>query len=159
MTQIKLTSTRQNWDGILSQTRTRVGQIVRKTALDAQAAAQAASPVDTGALRASIYTASFGASVGTNAQVSVQATAGKAALFPPYELTAAFQAAVVVGAEYGYWVEVGTTRRPARPFLLPAIEDQQGPFVKALQVVLSASDGANLTLSPSFAQDIAAGSP
>ena len=167
MTQIKMMSTRRGWDGIVGQTRTRAGQIVRKAALDAQAAAQAGAPVDTGALRASVFTVSAGASgyAASAAAVDAQAAAGqkRVAQFPPYEIAgttrAAFAACVVVGVEYGYWVETGTTRRAARPFLLPAVEAQRGPFVKALQALLGPAEGADLTLSPGFARDVAAGAP
>lgn len=43
---------------------------------------------------------------------------------------------VNVGAEYGLYQELGTSRMPARPYLTPAAEAQQGPFIQRLIKVL-----------------------
>ena len=43
---------------------------------------------------------------------------------------------VEVGAEYGLYQELGTSRMPARPYLTPAAEGQQGPFVARLKKAL-----------------------
>jgi len=150
MTSVRLTSKVDNWDSILGQTRTRVGQIVRKAALDAQAAAQQSAPVDTGALRASIYTVTPGASgYGQSvAAVSAQVKQPPSEQFPEYQVSGAFRAAVVAGIGYGYLIEFGTTRSAAQPFLTPAIEAQQEPFIQALRSALAnPAAGANFQVS------------
>ena len=83
-------------------------QVVRKTVLDIQANAQAAAPVDTGFLRNSI-------------QAQMQS-----------ELTGE----VTVGAGYAVWVEFGTSRRHATPFLLPAVERVRPAFEAAMRQLL-----------------------
>ncbi len=74
----------------------------------AEAAAKVAAPVDTGALRASIANA-------------------------PGDLSTTISAA----AEYALFVERGTRRMPARPYLEPAVVAQQGPLEADLRKVFS----------------------
>ncbi len=102
-----------------------------------------ATPVDTGALRASIYTVT---SKGSGRQDSIgQAEAlywkgkgepseeGMPLLpeipLPPDELTAF----VAVGMEYGPYVEYGTDRMAARPYLVPAAERNRTFFLKEIE--------------------------
>lgn len=39
-------------------------------------------------------------------------------------------AEVVVGVEYGQFVELGTSNQPPQPFLIPAVEAERQPFEK-----------------------------
>ncbi|MFN7948379.1 MAG: HK97-gp10 family putative phage morphogenesis protein [Blastocatellia bacterium] len=80
-------------------------QVVRKAVRDIRANAQAAAPVDTGFLRNSI-------------QSQMQS-----------ELTGE----VTVGADYAIYVEFGTSRRPATPFLMPAVERVRPAFEAAMK--------------------------
>lgn len=84
------------------------GQVVRKTALDIEAQAKLRAPVDTGFLRNSIQMNSTG------------------------ELSAE----VIVGAEYGLYLEFGTSRMGARPFLNPAVEFARPAFEAAMRKLL-----------------------
>ncbi len=68
--------------------------LVKRTALAIEGQAKVLCPVDTGALRASI---------------SVTETGEMSAEVGPH-------------MEYGLWVEVGTTRMAAQPYLTPAAE-------------------------------------
>lgn len=139
MTTINITVDTSGLDAYAGQVRTRLGQVIRKVALDAQAAAQAAAPVDTGLLKASIYTVTAGS--------SGDSTAGErgGSLFPPYQVQGAFQAAVVVGATYGYWIEYGSASgtRPARPFLIPALAAQETNLNRALAQLLANPGGSS----------------
>lgn len=82
-------------------------RIVAKTAMDLEAHAKTRAPVDTGTLKNSIQ---------------------------------AFRVAqghwrVVVGAEYGMYVEWGTVHMAAQPFFQPAVVAVSGPFRAALREV------------------------
>lgn len=81
--------------------------VVAKAALDIEAQAKARAPVRTGFLRSSI--AASGA--GLEWQVSV-------------------------GAAYAVFVEFGTSRMAARPYLVPAVEAVAPGFIDALAKVV-----------------------
>lgn len=81
--------------------------IVAKAALDIQAQAQTRAPVDTGKLKNSIQ--------------AYQVASG--------------HWRVVVGAEYGIYVEWGTSRMAAQPYLQPAITTVSPTFLEAMKAV------------------------
>jgi HK97 gp10 family phage protein len=83
---------------------------VRKAALDIEREAKIAAPVDTGFLRASIHTVTG--------------------------LEQGMAADIPVGAEYGIYVEYGTHRNRAQPFLTPAVEKVRPGFEKAVSEAL-----------------------
>lgn len=85
-----------------------LGQVVRKVAFDVEAQAKTRAPVATGALRNSIQT----------------------------HVTGALSAEVAVGVEYGVFVEMGTTKRAAKPFLEPAVNAVRPGFERAVREVL-----------------------
>ncbi len=100
-----------------------IGQIdraVRKAAFDIEREAKQRAPVDTGFLRASIYTVTKG---GSGFKVSPSGATGAAqrTLFSPVSLTDSHEAIVAVGAQYGIYLEYGTRRSPAQPFMTPAV--------------------------------------
>jgi len=98
-----------------------VADAVAATAFAIERQAKINSPVDTGALRASIYTR-----IGNrdNYSEAASAVAGRKAgtqisqLPRPENATTAY---VGPGVEYGIYVELGTSKRGAREFLLPAV--------------------------------------
>lgn len=102
-------------------------QIIVKACFDIQAQAMANAPVDTGMLESSIYTmthrgSSYGEGVtGDTSKLLPEVSA------PPNALTAY----VVVGANYGVYVEYGTSHGPAQPYLTPAAEFVRPQFEKA----------------------------
>lgn len=108
-------------------------QIVRKACFDVQAAAQARCPVATGYLKSSIYTHTSEAS--TYGQGVVGGGPG-AFLLPdvgkPENDTTAF---VGVGANYGIYVEFGTSRMAAQPYLTPAAEAVAPSYEAAWQKI------------------------
>lgn len=93
---------------IRKELRTKGEQFVRKAALDIQAHAAAAAPVDTGTLRNSIRASSDG-------ELSWK---------------------VVVGADYGIYVEWGTRHMAARPFLQPAVNKVAPSFLEAIRSIV-----------------------
>lgn len=92
---------------LLAQMPELVMQIVEKTALDIVAQAQEAAPVRTGALRASIG----------------------------MEMTGPAEATVSVGVDYGLFVELGTVKMGAQPYLTPAVEANSQPFQDAFSAI------------------------
>lgn len=95
-----------------------VQRVIVATAFRIEADAKIACPVDTGALRASIFT-------------TVQ----------PLE------AVISVGMEYGPHVEFGTTRQVAQPFLYPAAEKNKKYFEDEMkEAVLRAGKDTGWTI-------------
>lgn len=82
-----------------------VDKIVQSTALKIEARAKTLAPVKTGALRNSIRAVNTGQG----------------------------RAEVRVGVKYGAYVEYGTRHRTAKPYLTPAVRQEEGPFVDALK--------------------------
>lgn len=91
-----------------ADTRRLLTELVRKTAFDIEAEAKTLAPVDTGALVNSIQTVTEGEGLGD------------------------LDAAVIVGQEYGPYVEFGTIHQAAQPFLTPAVERQRQVFPAAI---------------------------
>ena len=89
--------------GAPARVQTRVEQAVAKTALAVVADAQAAAPVDTGALRGSISADIRGA-----------------------------EAVVGPTVHYGGYVELGTSKMRAQPYLFPAADKHTPAFVDAV---------------------------
>lgn len=78
---------------------------VRKAAFDIEAAAKLAVPVDTGALKSSIQTWFEGD----------------------------LHAFIAPHMEYGHFVEFGTYKMPARPYMTPAAEQVRPHFMGAMR--------------------------
>lgn len=102
-------------NNILRNLDDKTGKAVRTVGLAIVREAQILAPVDTGALRASIYmrTAS------KNDVPAVASDAERVELPSPHEKTT-----VTLGpsVDYGIWQELGTGVMAAQPYLLPAIE-------------------------------------
>ena len=109
-------------------------KVVRKTAFDIQAAAQANAPVDTGFLKNSIYVVTRD----TSTYGQVQSPEADQTLLEqveaPHEQTTAI---VAVAANYGAYVEYGTVHGPAQPYLTPAVEKIKPEFDRALDKILA----------------------
>jgi HK97 gp10 family phage protein len=94
-----------------------VEQVIEAFAFEVEAEAKTLAPVLTGALRASIYTR-------TKSGGSQPTAIGSA---PSEEIPAPggdVIATVGSGIEYGAFVELGTHKMGAQPFLGPAVEDK-----------------------------------
>ncbi len=104
--------------------------VVRKAAFDIEGQAKVAAPVDTGALRASIYVAMRGETDYAQSAAEAQAKQAGVVLFPANAPGEDLAAHVAVGASYAAPVEF------KRPFLLPAVERVRGPLMAAIKAVL-----------------------
>lgn len=93
---------------LIANLETQVEAIVAKAALDIQANAQDRAPVDTGTLKNSIQAVRDG--------------------------TASWR--VVVGVDYGIYVEYGTVHMAAQPYLTPAVAVVRPQFLAALAAVV-----------------------
>jgi HK97 gp10 family phage protein len=107
-------------------------KMVRKAALDIERLAKQKAPVDTGALRNSIYTVTSTDSDYTAASSSAGKRNQDAEQFPPVEQQPPGQAIVAVGMSYGAYVEYGTRHMAARPYLTPAAETVRPQFLAAM---------------------------
>jgi HK97 gp10 family phage protein len=89
-----------------------VSQIVKETAFKIQAGAKQFSPVDTGNLK-------------RNIKVEISADEMSAKVGTKSE-----------DVEYAHYVEFGTSKAPAQPFLHPAAEEEYPEYIKRLKEVL-----------------------
>lgn len=106
---------------LLKRERQEVDRIIREAAFEVEGLAKLAAPVDTGLLRASVYTVTSRSSNRAEADANAQQIAPGVDL--GMEPTAQEMTAVVtVGAEYGIYVELGSEKMGARPYLGPALE-------------------------------------
>jgi HK97 gp10 family phage protein len=92
---------------IAKQFHNEASQVVRKTTLDVEAGAKRLAPVDTGLLRNSIQSVMEGDLTGV----------------------------VFTNVEYSVYLEYGTRKMSARPFMTPALESARQPFIQALQAI------------------------
>lgn len=99
-----------NLDQIREDMRSKAGLVIRKAALDIEAQAKANAPVDTGALKNSIIATK--------------------------DPSKPFTWQVAVGVEYGPFVEYGTTKMVAQPFLTPAVEAVRPALLAALESMI-----------------------
>ncbi len=98
-----------------------VADAVAATAFAIERQAKINAPVDTGALRNSIYSR-VGKSGGNQAETAASVASARpgtqmGVLPEPENATTAY---VGPGVEYAVYVELGTSKRGAQPFLLPA---------------------------------------
>lgn len=116
-----------------------VQRVIRKTAFDIEREAKILTPVDTGFLRASIYTLTYR---GGNMKSAARQSLGRIGrtfrrigkIVDPGEFLEAdapdtpYEALVAVGAEYGIYVEYGTLYNRAQPFMTPAADSVKSDF-------------------------------
>lgn len=93
---------------IIAGMETKADTIVAKAALDIQAQAQVRAPVDTGTLKNAIQATRLGAA----------------------------HWRVVVGVDYGLYVEYGTVHTAAQPYFQPAINQVRPAFLAAMKRVV-----------------------
>lgn len=98
----------------------RLSEAVRKTAFAIEGDAKILAPVDTGALRASIYTVTDRSS-GFSSAVAGTSRPDQIAQEMPLSPSPLI-AFVAVGMEYGIYLEYGTRHMAARPFMFPAAQ-------------------------------------
>jgi HK97 gp10 family phage protein len=114
----------------------KLSEIVRRTAFDIEAGAKQRSPVDTGFLRASIYTVTDKDNGYSKAKSEAKGKNPKAEFADAEGNVKPLEAIVAVGAEYGIHVEYGARSAPAQPFLTPAVEAVKGQFEREIKKAL-----------------------
>lgn len=97
-------------------------QIVTKIAFDVEAGAKTRAPVDTGALKASIYTSTRRSSTYRDHTGDAFLANPDARIAPEVEAPHRLEAVVAAPMEYAVYVELGTSKMGAQPFLGPAVE-------------------------------------
>lgn len=105
-----------------------VAEAVAKTAFAVEARAKVKAPVDTGALRASIYVSTKGGSrfsKARSAAAALRPNTGINELPVPSDDHTAY---VGPSVEYGAAVEMGSARRAGTPYLLPAVRETEREF-------------------------------
>lgn len=88
-------------------------EVVRKTARDITGTAKSLAPVDTGHLKASI---------------------GHSDLRLPAQ--GVIEAEIGPTADYGIFLEIGTSRMAPQPYMAPAAERHEPAFVKAMSTII-----------------------
>jgi HK97 gp10 family phage protein len=109
MATISVTVKVDNSAKITAEMRRAISQVIRKTAADCEAFAKGVVPVRTGNLKNSIQT----------------------------EIESEMSASVGTNVEYSTFVEFGTTRMSARPYMTPATERVRDPFFRAMEQILA----------------------
>ena len=139
MTTVKIDTERL--DELVAKFPTMVDKAIRATAFDVGANARANAAVDTGAMKASIFTKTHfgsnfqdagGEALGRNNEVEIDdPTPTDCPLMTAY---------IAPGVNYAYFQEFGTDRMAAHPFLTPAIEKADADFEKYMKQIFA--DGA-----------------
>lgn len=114
----------------------RVATIIAKAAFDVQAGAQILAPVDTGALKNSIYVSTSRDSTYRRAVQEALKANPKAEIVDEVRPSAPLQVIVGAAVRYAPYVEFGTRRMAARPYLRPAVDRVKDAFFQALAAVL-----------------------
>lgn len=115
--------------------------VVARVAFTVEGKAKIKAPVDTGALRASIYTSMRRSSRASEAMAAARARrpeAGVGALPTPHD---DFTAHVGPSVEYGEQVELGTSRRPGTPYLQPALRESEDEMRRQWKAGLRVRNG------------------
>jgi HK97 gp10 family phage protein len=115
-----------HWEQVFQEIDEKVNKLVRATAFKVEAGAKRGAPVDTGFLRNSIY-------VRTEDSSDARGQGGE--LFPELPAAEHNAAYIAVGATYGIYLEYGTSRHAAHPYLTPAVEQIRQPFLDALDKI------------------------
>jgi|SRR6185312_14966042 len=116
-----------HYDEVFAGIDKQVQALVKKTAFDVEASAKGNAAVDTGFMRSSIY---------VKTEDSSDNSAGGKDAFPEVEIPEHNAALIPVGAVYGIFVEYGTHKMGAQPFMTPAVEQARQPFLDALRLVV-----------------------
>lgn len=111
---------------------------VIKTAADIVVEARGKAPVRTGALKTSIYAVYPGSPPAVPPVIMTEGGKSKMiATFDAPHVQGDYEAVVCVGVEYGFFVEYGTRRMKAQPFLTPAVENHKQALLDAVAFALS----------------------
>lgn len=119
-------------DAIIKNLSGNVANAVAKAAFSVEARAKIKAPVDTGALRASIYASLQNGGRGTEAMGEARARNPEVETHPLPVPTDNHTAYIGPSVEYGAAIELGTVRRAGTPYLQPALRETEDEFRKLL---------------------------
>jgi HK97 gp10 family phage protein len=118
-------------DTLIAESPVKVDKAVRATAFDVQGIAVSLAAVDTGAMRASIFVKTHGGGQEPNALGDAEVsdpTPGDPPLMTAY---------VAPGVNYAGYVEFGTDRMAAQPFMTPAVEAAEDKFIQHIKDIFN----------------------
>lgn len=119
-------------DGIIKQLGGNTAEAVKKAAFAIESRAKVKAPVDTGALRASIYTSLQNGSRSSDAMADARGRNPDVETHPLPVPGDGHTAYVGPSVEYGAAIELGTVRRAGTPYLQPAVRETEDEFRKLL---------------------------
>lgn len=122
MTATKLRIDTKQLDKIVKNLDTSTEKVIRAVALEIESGAKQAAPVDTGALRSSIYTVTKKEDGYEKARSVVDGINARVATAAHPKPSGKVIAHVGPCVEYAAYVELGTSKMSARPYLMPAVE-------------------------------------
>lgn len=117
----------------LKRTPTEMDRIVTQTAFRIENRAKQGTPLITGALRNSGYTKTVKNNGASKARADALAKNPKVEFSQEPAKPEIGQAIVGFAVEYAVYVELGTSRKAARPFLLPAVKAERQKFMDELK--------------------------
>jgi len=123
-------------DRIIRNHPKKVSELVRKTAFKVEQNAKMRAAVDTGAMRNSIYVVTPDSDSYTQAAGAAKAANPNAETSPLPQPTGEFTAHVGPAVEYAVYVELGSHKMAAQPFLVPAVEQERAAWEKAWEDLL-----------------------
>lgn len=124
-------------DALIKQSNGLTASAIARTAFTIERLAKMKAPVDTGALRASIYTSLYRGSMSAEAMADAQSRRPGTKTTPLPVPQNDWTAFVGPSVEYGADVEFGSVRRSGTPYLQPAARETEELFLKELGEVIS----------------------
>jgi HK97 gp10 family phage protein len=113
-----------------------VDKAIRATAFDVEANAKSMAAVDTGAMRASIFTKTHSSNGFEDAGGEALGHNNDAEINDPTPATPPLMTAYVApGVNYAYFQEFGTGKMAAHPFMTPAVEKADEAFEKYMKQI------------------------
>lgn len=119
-------------DSILRKLDGNVADAIKKTGFAVEGRAKIRAPVDTGALRASIYTSLAGGGRSDDAMADARARNPDVETTPLPVPRDNHTAYVGPSVEYAMELEMGSAGRAAQPYLLPAVRETEKEFLKMI---------------------------
>lgn len=133
---VTVTADYSGLDAYIKNMPLKVDEAVRGTAFFVEGVAKTKAPLLTGALRNSIYVRTHRESGFGAAQTKAKALNSAAETLPEVDAPPLGTALITPAMEYAYFVEFGTSRRGAKPYLTPAMREAAAIFVRLLKKAL-----------------------
>lgn len=119
-------------DGLIKHVGGNVTEAVAKAAFMVEGRAKLKVPVDTGALKSSIYVSMKRGSKGNEAMAAAKARRPEAITTPLPVPRDEHTAHIGPSVEYGQEIEMGSVQRAGRPYLQPAMRETEADIKKLL---------------------------